>query len=77
MLLSPSRLVRRLLASLAVGLLLFVVVAVWVAAALAPFISLSVLVGLPAGLLVGSATAALAYRRFDGDHPDTPTGLNP
>lgn len=69
--------VRHVLAALAVGLLLFVVVAVWVAAALQPFVRLSVVVGLLAGLLVGAVTATLAYQRLDGDHPDTPVGLRP
>ena len=69
--------VRHVFASLAVGLLLFVSVAVWVAAALQPFVQLSVVVGLLAGLLVGTVTATFAYRRLDGDHPDTPIGLQP
>lgn len=68
---------RRLLASLAVGFLVAIVTAVWVTASLHPFIWPSAVVGLPAGLVVGGATTALAYRRFDGDHPDTPTGLFP
>jgi hypothetical protein len=68
---------RRVAASLAVGLFVAVVAAVWVSASLDPFIWPSALVGVPTGLVVGAATAALAYRRLDGDHPDTPTGLAP
>lgn len=68
---------RRLLASLAVGLLVSVVTAVWVAATLSAFVWPSVAIGIPTGVVMGAAVAALAYRRFDADHPDTPTGLWP
>lgn len=68
---------RRLVASLAAGLLVGVVVAVWVTASLDPFVWPSAVVGLPAGLLAGMATTALAYHRLDGDHPDTRIDLPP
>lgn len=54
----------RAIGSLVVGVLAFVVVGVGITGALAPYIWPSAMLGLPAGLVAGVATAALGYLWF-------------